>query len=190
MADGPITLKAFFCDDQNRPIADFLDTTSLAKAAQDAAGDVPRAAVPGLQKAFGGALDGLFEPRLEDILAKSWGKLAAVQQAIKTTRDDPSGQIIIPVLDHRITSKHAPHIDLVLGEKSLGRFAFDIALALELRGIELEVRRGRICRLKGGACLGEGVFAFAGQTLIKRATPAFDLPGRLAFDTAPADPEA
>jgi hypothetical protein len=186
MADTPITLKAFFCDDTGKPLVDCLDPAAVIAAAEGAAGNLPRASLPGLQKAVGGALDGLFEPRLEDILQRSWGKVAAVDEALKATRDDPAGLAVVPLLDHRITSRHAPHIDVVLGAKSLARLVFDIALSLELQGVQLEVRGGRIHALKSGACIGEGVFSFAGQTLIKRATPAFALPGRLRF--AP-DPE-
>ena len=69
--------------------------------------------------------------------------------------------------------------------QSLCRLVFDIALSLELQGVQLDIRQGRIHALKSGACLGEGVFAFAGQTLIKRATPTFALPGRLAFAAEP-----
>jgi hypothetical protein len=47
------------------------------------------------------------------------------------------------------------------------------------------VRQGRIHALRAGSCLGEGVFGFAGQTLLKRATPAFALPGRLRFAPEP-----
>ncbi len=151
------------------------------QAARDATGELPRAVLPGLRTAFGGAVDGLFEPRLDDILQRSWGKLQAVQEAIRHTAADPAAIAVVPLLDHRITSTHAPHIDLVLGQKSLCRLVFEIALSLELRGVELEVRGGRISALTSGSCLGEGVFGLAGQTLIKRATPAFHLPGRLTF---------
>ena len=185
MADAPITLKAFFCDDAERPIVDCLDADEVMKAAREAAGELPRAVVPGFRKAFGGALDGLFEPRLDDILGRSWGKLQAVQEAVKATREDAAALAVIPLLDHRITSTHAPHIDLVWGEKSLCRLAFSIALALELRGVELEVRQGRISALTSGHCLGEGVFGMAGQTLIKRSTPPLHLPGRLVFRAEP-----
>jgi hypothetical protein len=185
MAEPPITLKAFFCEDTDKPIIDCLDADAVIQTARKAAGELPRAVVPGFQKAFGGALDGLFEPRLDDILARSWGKLQAVQEAVKATGEDPAALAVIPLLDHRITSNHAPHIDLVWGEKSLCRLAFSIALSLELRGVELEVREGRIHALTSGHLLGEGVFGLAGQTLIKRATPALHLPGRLHFRREP-----
>src|SRR5258706_2653446 len=107
MADSPITLKAFFCDDAGKPIVDCLDAEVMMQAARDATGALPRAVLPGLRTAFGGAVDGLFEPRLDDILQRSWGKLQAVQETIKHTAADPAAIPGIPLLGHPVTLTQA-----------------------------------------------------------------------------------
>jgi hypothetical protein len=186
----PVTLKAFFCDDEGKPVADCLDAGSLIAAANEAASGLPRAALPGLAKAMDGALEGLFTPRLDDILARSWGKLQAVSDALKATATDPAALAVVPLLDHAITSKHTPKIDLVVAEQALCTLAFDITLGLQLKGVLLQVKGGRIAGLTAGACEGQGTLALAGKTLISKKTPAFALPGRLDFAREATDTEA
>jgi hypothetical protein len=187
---GPVTLKAFFCDDEGQPVADCLDAGSLLAAANEAASGLPRAALPGLAKAMDGALEGLFTPRLDDILGRSWTKVQAVADALKATAADPAALAVVPLLDHAVTSKHSPKIDLVVAEQSLCALAFDITLALQLKGVMLQVRGGRIAALTAGACEGQGTVALAGKTLLTKKTPAFALPGRLDFVREATDTEA
>lgn len=94
---------------------------------------------------------------------------------------------LVPLLDHKVTSTHKPHIDLMYGAKCLARITLDISLNLALNGVILEVHQGRIAGLKAGSCLGDGVLAFADKPLITHKTPEIALPGRLKF--SPPAPE-
>lgn len=177
----PLSLKAFFTEDETRPIADLLSPDAPGDLLKSVAG-LPPALLPGASKALSAALDGLFDISLGSVLQASWQGLAAVRDALKLTREDAEAKVLVPLLDHKITSSHKPHIDLVVGGKSLGGLAFEIALVLELRGAQLEVAKGRLAGLGAGAVVGQGVFSFASQPLIQRTSPAFDLPGRIAFN--------
>lgn len=184
-----LSLKAFFTEDESRPIADLLSDDAPADLLKSVAG-LPPALLPGAAKAVSGALDGLFDISLGSVLQASWQSIAAVKDALKTTRDDAEAKVLVPLLDHKITSSHKPHIDLVVGGKSLGGLVFEIALTLQLKGVQLEVAKGRFAGLGAGAVLGQGVFSFAGQPLIQRTSPAFNLPGRVAFKAPEAEAEA
>jgi hypothetical protein len=182
MTDAPATLKLFFCEDAGRPIGEACDLKAAHDALEVAARSVPGPLRPGVATALAGAIDEVFQVSLGDVLAASWKKAAAVQDALEATRQDRSKTVVVPFMDHRITSKHQPHVEVMFSGKSLQKLVFDITLALELKGVQIQVREGRIVGVGSGACQGQGVFALAGQEIIKRATPAFPLPGRLAFN--------
>lgn len=186
MTDAPLTLKSFFCADPDAPIADSCEMTLARKAVQEACKSVPAPARAGLVKALAGSLDELFGVGIGSVLETSWGKLEALKTSLDSTRADPAKIAHVPLLDHKVTSTHQPHIDLMLGGRKIARLAFDIGLTLDLRGVQLDIRQGRIHGLTGGEARGEGTFSFGGQPLLQRTTPALALPGRLAFIGAPA----
>lgn len=176
-----VTLKHFFCDDAASPIYGRCETQAAEKVVVAAMKGVPRPLQGSLRNSVQNALDEVFNVPLADVLGGSWKKLTGVQDAIDATRKDAGKVVFAPLLEHKISSKHQPHIDLVLSGKSIGKLVLDIVLALELKSVELEVRDGRIAGLRSGECGGNGVFSFEGQELIKKATPAFGLPGRVMF---------
>lgn len=186
MTDAPLTLKTFFCEDPAAPVADGCELDLARKAVEEACAALPGPAREGAVKALAGALDEVFHVGLGEVLEASWGKLAGLQDALAATRADPAKVARVPLLDHKVTSKHAPYIDLMLGGRQLTRLTFDIVLTLALRGVQLDVRQGGLHGLTAGECQGEGTFSLGGQTLIKRSTPALALPGRLASTPAPA----
>lgn len=175
------TLKYFFCDDADQPIASACDLQAAHKALAAAAGAVPAPMRGGLTAALATAIDDVFQVPLGDVLGASWKKAAALKDGIDATRGDPSKVVVVPLMDHKVTSKHQPHVDLMFSGKSLHRLVFDISLTLELKGVQLQVREGRIAGLTSGDCLGHGIFSMGGQEIIKRSTPSFALPGRLNF---------
>lgn len=179
-----LTLKTFFCDDPTAAIYGHCDTTAAEKAVDAAMKTLPKPLQSSQRGAVRNALDEVFNVPLGDVLQASWKKLTGVQEALEATRLDPAKVVFVPLLEHKITSKHQPHIDLLLAGKSVSRLVLDIVLALELKSVELEVRDGRIAGLRSGQCGGNGVFAFEGQDLIKKATPSFGLPGKVAFAAA------
>lgn len=186
MTTAPLTLKSFFCADPDAPIADSCEMGLARKAIDEACKSVPAPARAGLIKALAASLDEMFGVGIGSVLESSWGKLEVLKSTLEATRADPDKIAHVPLLDHKVTTTHQPHIDLMLGGKKLARLGFDIGLALDLRGVQLDIRKGRIHGLTGGECLGEGTFSLAGQTLLQRSTPALALPGRLAFRAEPA----
>jgi hypothetical protein len=179
MSAQPITLKSFFCDEGT--IASACEAELAEAALGTAAAKVPKPARPAAVRALKGSLDDIFNVGLGGVLESSWGKLAALKDSLEASLSDPDKLVLAPLLDHKVTSNHEPHIDLMLGGKSLTRLKFNIALSLQLKGVELEIRQGRIAGLRSGECLGEGIFSVGGQTLIQRETPALPLPGRVTF---------
>jgi len=184
VTEDPITLKHFFASDASKPIAGELDLKPVMAAVAGATAALPAQAMTQISDGLQSAFDSILAVNAGDVLQASWGKVMAVRDAILATRKDPAATALVPLLDHKITSKHSPQIDVTLGGKTLLQIPIDISLSLALKGAVLDIRQGRLFGVSGGSCVGDGVLAFAGKTLLQRKSPEFALPGRLNF-TAP-----
>lgn len=180
MSEPTHSLKTIFCLDLAKPVGSQPEFTKVL-AGLKATTVVPAASGEGLTSAFNTALEQVMAVQIGEILVASWSKLTALAEALETTRADPSSVVILPLLDHKVSSKHAPCIDLLCAGKELAKLAFDISLVLSLKGVELELRRGAVVSVKAGQAVGEGKLVLAGKTLVQRTTPPLSLPGRLAL---------
>src|SRR3569623_1134713 len=100
------TLKTFFCPDPAAPLA---GQAGFAAASQ--VKGLPKAAMPGLASALATALEDIFAVPLGPLLDAGWKKVAALEDARKSTLADPAAKALVPLLDHKITSTHRPHDD-------------------------------------------------------------------------------
>jgi hypothetical protein len=184
MSEPTHSLKTIFCVDVTKPVGAEPEFSKVL-AGLKAAATVPAASQEGLASAFNTALEQVMAVQIGDILLNSWSRLGALNEALQSTRVDPDSTVIVPLLDHKVTSSHAPCIDLLCAGKELAKLAFDISLVLQLKSVELEVRKGAISAVTAGKAVGEGKLVLAGKTLVQRKTPDLPLPGRLAFSPQP-----
>jgi hypothetical protein len=181
MNNEPLTLKHCLTDNADQPIAGAIDLGALLPSVTAAAAALPDAATSQLVETFKTALDGLFAIGLGDVLATSWSKVSALGDALEATRKTPGTTALVPLLDHKVTSAHKPHIDLAYGGKTLVTIPFDVALSISLKGVLLEIRDGAIVNVKGGSLIGDGALSFGGKKVLQHTTRELSLPGRLAF---------
>ena len=188
MTEPALSLRSFLSDDAAAPVADALDMGPLAAAVTPACAAIPGSVASDVLQSLRGVLDEALHVELGHVLTHSWGKVAALRTALKSTRDDPTTLAVVPLLDHKITSRHAPHVDLMYGAQSLLQAPLEVVLSLELKGVTLHVEKGRISGLKAGHCVGEASVTFLGQPLAKQKSREFGLPGRLNLAAQP-EPE-
>lgn len=184
MSEPTHSLKTIFCVDVAKPVGAEPEFSKLLAGLKSAAA-VPAASEEGLTGAFNTALEQVMAVQLGDILLNSWNRIGALNEAFKSTRADPSSVVIVPLLDHKVSSSHAPCIDLLCAGKELAKLAFDVSVVLQLKGVELEVRKGAISAVTAGKAVGEGKLVLGGKTLVQRKTADLPLPGRLAFAPQP-----
>jgi hypothetical protein len=162
------------------PLAPIMAVVGQACAA------LPGPALTGLEAAVRSAVETALHIDLQDVLTGSWGKVTAVASALRSTRDDLKATALTPLLDHAITSRHNPHIDVTHAGQTLCQLTFEIAVALQLKGVILEISKGRISGARGGHAVAEGTISFLGQSLLKRTSREFALPARLGPASEPA----
>jgi hypothetical protein len=186
MTDAALTLKAFFADDPDRPIAEQIDLDPCLEAMKVDGKAPPRAVAPALIGAMKGALDDILSVDLGDVMGASWSKVKAVKDAMDATRAAPGTSVVAPLLEHAIKSKHEPKIELYIGPSKLCDLAFEIGLTFKLKDVSVAIAEGRITGVHAGVVTGEGTLTLGGAQLIKTTSKEFKLAGRLHFSPRPA----
>lgn len=132
----------------------------------------------GLAGCIEAAMDEVMRTPIDGVLMASWKQCRELQDALTAKNREPA---VVPLAEHTIASTHTPTLELFYGRKRLADVGLEIELALTLKGVALEVARGRVTGLRSGECAGVGTLSLGGQPLLEKETPAIDLPGRVGF---------
>lgn len=176
-----LTIGAFFPPGRAATTAAYRPVIGAARAA---AKGLPSKAVPAFQSAMGGALDQVLALPLAGVLSSPWTSIIEVTAALKETAHDPKATALVNLVDHGLTSAHRPRVDLVWGGKSVARMEMGVDLVLDLIGVALEIRGGKIVGVKAGHCQGVGMMTLLDQPVLKHDGKSHALAGRLTFNKA------
>ena len=133
-------------------------------------------------EAMDGAVRGLFELPLGDLVWRAWLKLEELQAYRDPARHPPDEVSLVPLASHEIVSTHRPWLEVKVGARTLGRIEFSLQARLAMEGVLLEIRGGRVLALRSGRCRFRGRISCGPATLLDKSTAPFELPGRLPCD--------
>ncbi len=115
-----------------------------------------------------------FEVSLIDAVA---GGLAKWQELARHAKS--GGRTVVPLLTHRIVSRHHPAISLILNGVKARRAVFDLELALRISGLHATLEDGRLTALAAGTVTLSLAVGLEGRRLWARDLPPFELPARV-----------
>ena len=148
-------------------------------------------AVPGLP--LGPIIDGVskgletaLDVPISSMLAGAWERARELRAAMQQTRDSENDAVLLPLLDHTITSEHRPYVDVVLNGTAIARLVFPLTVIFHLEGIVLRIAKGRIADVLAGQITIKATLKFAEFVLIEKALPPMTIPGALALVHAEA----
>lgn len=177
-----MTLRWFFFEQKPGTIPDSAATLEQAGLMATIKGRVAR--IPGLSwplvaREVGAKVNEALDVNLAGIIFSAWKKYQRLQEYRDPAKHPPDETILVPLAEHTIESVHRPHVDIMVNEASIGRFEFEIRLALRLEGVILTVRGGKIRAIGAGRCRAEGSLKCAGVTVVERQTGNFELPSAI-----------
>ena len=177
MSEGQITLRSFFPDGQTKDVF----KPVIAAAGEAAKDHLPKAGKSAFIAVMGSALDQMLSLPLAGVLASPWTTIAEVSVALQETKHDPESTALVSLFNHGLTSAHRPKIDLVYGGKALWAMEMGLDLTMDLIGIALEVKGGKLHGVKAGHCQGIGLFTAFNTPLMKHDGRTLPLAGRVSF---------
>lgn len=131
-----------------------------------------------IEFALGKALD----VNLIDVVVEGWTKLKQLRDYCGQKQEDADKPFSVALAQHDVVSSHQPGIDVLLGEKVIGRIVVDVDLSLTLKGVVLTIRDDHIIAVASGKFTGAGSVKYRGATLIEKSTPEYNIPGKWTFD--------
>ena len=161
------------------------EAPALAAIRSEVAKELPKVSWKVVEKELLQKVGDVLDIGLDRILAGALEKYESLQEYRDPEQHPPGETALVPLADHLVESEHHPHVDLVIRDFVIGSLNLDVNLTLEIRGLVLKIRDGRILEVCSGSCSGRGslvgsVKSKAGDrefTRLERETPEFQLPG-------------
>ncbi|MFB3057724.1 MAG: hypothetical protein ACE1ZQ_11260 [Ignavibacteriaceae bacterium] len=176
MAEGQITLNDFFSTDQ--VIDEQLDKLEKSEHFTTLKEKVFKTVrLPaGIYKLLIRQVSDLLNINILEILAGGWGKYSEFLEYLDKEKYPPDETVFVPLIEHKLISKHSPSLQLVINEKSLGKIEFDVNLEFLLKGAILKIRDGKIMGVKFGTVEGKGDVQYDGFKLFEAKSHPIGLP--------------
>ncbi len=119
----------------------------------------------------------LLDIRLLDVMSWTWKKGRELEAYRDTERYPPDKTFSVPLVEHKITSSHTPHVDIRMNDKKVGCIHFAVNIEIAIKAMTLEIRNARIKKIHAGDCTAKGRFLCEGALLAERESTPLDLPG-------------
>ena len=122
-------------------------------------------------------LETLLDITLQAVLERAWITSKPVAQAIEKQLIHQSDAIVvIPLLPHKIRSKHQPSLHIHLNHKEVGQLPLVATYTFRLSGVLLKIKNGKIEMILAGKCKSFASLLYQDTMLKEQKTPTFDLP--------------
>ncbi len=183
MSEGPATLRGFF-DGVPVRVSDLRALESgeaLASLRKRISQSHPEKAWPA---ALGEAMkktDDLLDVSILEVLASAWTTAGILREYADAKKHPPNESTVVPLVTHTIKSVHNPYVELLIGEKPVGRVNFEADLELTLEGVLLTIRGGHIVEMRVGSCQASGSLSCEGITIAQTKSKPVMLPGFISF---------
>lgn len=121
-------------------------------------------------------------PIVQEILIKVWNEGGLFQKYLDPDAYPAEETIEVTLVKHGIASIHHPYVEIRLGEASAQRINFEVTLALQLHGAVVELKGGKILKVRMGACFAAGEVKVEGFRVFARQSSPVKLPGEVSFE--------
>lgn len=122
---------------------------------------------------------GLLDIRILDVMHWAWKKGRELEVYRDTERYPPDKPFSVPLVEHKITSTHTPHVEIRVNQKKVSTVHFAVNIEIAVRGMKLEIQNARIKKIRAGDCKAKGSFLCEGFLLAERESAPLDLPGTI-----------
>jgi hypothetical protein len=112
------------------------------------------------------------------LFAATWEKAQALSKAAKS---QSSKAVPVELMEHPVTSKLHPYIEIQLGPTVIRHVQFDVTLSLKLKGVILNVQSGAIRSIEAGTCEGSAEISIADSSIWKHKIDPIALSGRISL---------
>ncbi len=119
--------------------------------------------------------DALLETPVSQSLLAVYSKANLLNRYLDREKYDQEEVVLVELAEHTLTSKHEPHLDVVINEQSIAQLKLDVELELALKGLILKIQDARIKEITPGTCKASGKISFHGKVLAQKESKEVSL---------------
>ncbi|MCG8343959.1 MAG: hypothetical protein MI685_02215 [Chlorobiales bacterium] len=124
-------------------------------------------------------LNKILDISIADILVSAWQKNNEIKKYAQPDQYPEGETFLVPLLEHTITSRHEPSLELSIDNLFRETIPFTINLELVLKGFDLEIAGGKIMKVHTGKCWGKGSVHCIDIPVTERKSKIVQLPGTI-----------
>ena len=121
----------------------------------------------------------LLDVSLLDVFRWAWNKNRELSRYRDRAKYPSHETFTVPLAEHTIKSTHKPHVEIRIDGAKKGQVDFEAVVEIAVKGMTLEIRDGRIRKIRTGACTAKGSFSCEGLRLVERESKPLPLPGTI-----------
>jgi hypothetical protein len=111
------------------------------------------------------------------VLIRVWNEGKLFQKYLNKEAYRPEDVVEVALADHTVRSNHEPYIEIFLDGVELPRMTFEVSVTLTIQGAILDIKDGKIIRLRTGKVSGKGELKYEGFLLASEKLKPIPLPG-------------
>ena len=173
MNNVEVTLKEFFGLKEIK-----LNEAGLEAVKQQAGSAVSALSGNVLAEGLRNSIASNFDMSIGGILAAAWGKQRELQKYL----GKPEATNYLRLAKHTVNSDHKPEIEVLLNEKALAKFQFEVKFKLDIEGANLMIHEGMIKKVTAVSGKASCTISYKGYELYKKESQQIDLPGEVEFN--------
>jgi hypothetical protein len=118
----------------------------------------------------------LLEIPLPGVMISAWDKSDEIKKTLDDSRKSPEDEFSVELAEHTFTTELHPEIEIQVSKLPAKVLKFVVEFSLELKGIELKIRKGEVLEIKTGSCKAGGKLSYDNLVLAEREFTSFELP--------------
>lgn len=99
---------------------------------------------------------------LGSLLLGGWQRYRELRIAARNSVEHPGSTEMVRLAGHRITSKHAPYVEVFVDGQQVARVDFGVDLEFDIALLQAAVRNGRLMSLRAGDCTASIIWSVEG----------------------------
>jgi len=180
-----ISARSFFFAGGGDSDVEVLDRSLREPSVLGATGDAVASLGTGtralLDREVAAVIGRLLDIGLDDVLVKGWRTHRALRDAgQRSLATYPSGEELVELAQHTVSSTHSPRVDLLVNGKRIGTVEATILMSLDVDALVAVVTGGKLTALRSGSCLAKLVVTVQDREVVRRER-AFDAPLHVAL---------
>jgi hypothetical protein len=144
-------------------------------------GQLPAFGLGAISRALASHLRALFPNDIGQLFTAAWNNSVTLREYLKKSAQSPGKDTFLQLSEHKIESKHRPHVALMKDGVEIARVPFDAAIEIVLQGAVLRLRDGEVQELQTGRVKGKATVKCFGAVIVRKEIDPRTVPGTISL---------